>query len=583
MIPLLFSSYRLFSLLVFNNLNADPVQEGAKMRKGLLLLLCGCSSVFAQCPDWTSARAKQELQQLAKKLYQWDDAYYRLGVSEISDEHYDAQQKTYHLWQRCFSPEEALRQPVLPAGGKHPHPVAHAGVKKLSERQALINWMAGRKSLWMQPKIDGVAVTLVYHHGKLVSMVSRGNGRYGEDWSVKAALIPAIPQILKEPHDMILQGEIFLQMSAHRQSVVGGQSARAKIAGALRANNPVSLLKQEGIFIWAWPDGPQTFEARIQALHDLGFPLVKEWSKPVKTFSEIEAWRETWFTQPLPFATDGVVIHSAPPAGKYWLPGQGDWAVAWKYDPLKSSSSVRAVEFNVGRTGKISIVLQIDPVVIDDKRISRVNLASLARWYKEDIRPGDKIALSLVGQGIPRFDGVLWRTRQRSTLPVPEQANYHRLTCFIPAPECHAQFLSRLIGLGAPEALNLKGLNRQRWLALIQSGKLEHLFSWLQLTSEQLAGVSGFTARRAEQVYHQFNLARQLPFKRWVKALGVPVPEKALQVMNDKSWSELLNRSTAQWQQLPGVGQQMAEKITGFLADVQIRTLIAYLEIHLPG
>lgn len=133
--------------------------------------------------------------------------------------------------------------------------------------------MVGRKSLWVQPKVDGVAVTLVYQDGKLMQLLSRGNGLKGQNWTDKAPFITAIPQyIATAPPWLTLQGELFLQMGDHLQASSGGVNARAAVAGALMRKSPAALLPQLGIFIWAWPDGPSSMVEKGALLQAMGFP-----------------------------------------------------------------------------------------------------------------------------------------------------------------------------------------------------------------------------------------------------------------------------------------------------------------------
>lgn len=126
---------------------------------------------------------------------------------------------------------------------------------------------------WVQPKVDGVAVTLVYRDGELAAAVSRGNGLKGENWLEKVRAIPSIPAVVKgAPATLILQGELFLMVNNHQQKLHGGINARARVAGALMKNRLSPVLQQIGLFVWAWPDGPQEMTQRLQQLAAMGFP-----------------------------------------------------------------------------------------------------------------------------------------------------------------------------------------------------------------------------------------------------------------------------------------------------------------------
>uniref|UniRef100_A0A8R2HBM5 DNA ligase (NAD(+)) n=1 Tax=Acyrthosiphon pisum TaxID=7029 RepID=A0A8R2HBM5_ACYPI len=320
--------------------------------------------------------------------------------------------------------------------------------------------MQDKSALWIQPKVDDVAVTLVYRRGQLVSLVSRGDGLRGEEWITKARHIPAIPtHIETDREEVVLQGELFLLMTDHQQARDGGRNARAQVAGAMMRHEVSPLLADLGIFIWAWPDGPIQMPARLAQLSRWGFGLAQDWSRPIKNEEEAEVWRDRWFRASLPFVTDGVVIHQSPVgAGRDWQPGQGHWSAAWKYQPVEVSSEVLSVDFNVGRTGKIAVVLNLTPVQLDDKTVRRVNLGSLRRWRELDVIAGDQVIVTLAGQGIPRLERVIWRVRGRDYPLTPQQGEFNPLSCLHFNQDCRLQFLSRLTWLSQKSVLNIPGV-----------------------------------------------------------------------------------------------------------------------------
>nr|WED67536.1 hypothetical protein PJ912_13040 [Pectobacterium colocasium] len=204
--------------------------------------LCGFAAAAQVCPDWDNTRSSKEIDALRHQLERWDDVYYTEGKSPIEDDVYDQLRDQLNQWLGCFQPQNAIPA-RLPDSGKQPHPVAHTGLKKLSDRGQLVQWIAQREDVWVQPKVDGVAVTLVYQHGKLVSAVSRGNGLQGEDWTEKVRLIPGIPHLLIDaPSSVVLQGELFLKMTDHRQRIQGGVNARSMVAGEMRRHQPSPVL-----------------------------------------------------------------------------------------------------------------------------------------------------------------------------------------------------------------------------------------------------------------------------------------------------------------------------------------------------
>ena len=543
----------------------------------LISILCWQSSAWAVCPAWSPARAQEEISRLQQQIKQWDDDYWKEGKSEVEDGVYDQLSARLTQWQRCFG-NETRDVMMPPLNGAVMHPVAHTGVRKMADKNALSLWMRERSDLWVQPKVDGVAVTLVYRDGKLNKAISRGNGLKGEDWTQKVRLISAVPQTVSGPlANSTLQGEIFLQREGHIQQQMGGINARAKVAGLMMRQDDSDTLNSLGVFVWAWPDGPQLMTDRLKELATAGFTLTQTYTRAVKNADEVAHVRNEWWKAKLPFVTDGVVVRAAKePESRHWLPGQAEWLVAWKYQPVAQVAEVKAIQFAVGKSGKISVVASLAPVMLDDKKVQRVNIGSVRRWQEWDIAPGDQILVSLAGQGIPRIDDVVWRGAER-TKPTPPENRFNSLTCYFASDVCQEQFISRLVWLGSKQVLGLDGIGEAGWRALHQTHRFEHIFSWLLLTPEQLQNTPGIAKSKSAQLWHQFNLARKQPFTRWVMAMGIPLTRAALNASDERSWSQLLFSTEQFWQQLPGTGSGRARQVIEWKENAQIKKLGSWL------
>ncbi|EIG1357114.1 NAD-dependent DNA ligase LigB [Escherichia coli] len=543
----------------------------------LISILCWQSSAWAVCPAWSPARAQEEISRLQQQIKQWDDDYWKEGKSEVEDGVYDQLSARLTQWQRCFG-NETRDVMMPPLNGAVIHPVAHTGVRKMADEIALSLWMRERSDLWVQPKVDGVAVTLVYRDGKLNKAISRGNGLKGEDWTQKVRLISAVPQTVSGPlANSTLQGEIFLKREGHIQQQMGGINARAKVAGLMMRQDDSDTLNSLGVFVWAWPDGPQLMTDRLKELATAGFTLTQTYTRAVKNADEVARVRNAWWKAKLPFVTDGVVVRAAKePESRHWLPGQAEWLVGWKYQPVAQVAEVKAIQFTVGKSGKISVVASLAPVMLDDKKVQRVNIGSVRRWQEWDIAPGDQILVSLAGQGIPRIDDVVWRGAER-TKPTPPENRFNSLTCYFASDVCQEQFISRLVWLGSKQVLGLDGIGEAGWRALHQTHRFEHIFSWLLLTPEQLQNTPGIAKSKSAQLWHQFNLARKQPFTRWVMAMGIPLTRVALNASDERSWSQLLLSTEQFWQQLPGTGSGRARQVIEWKENAQIKKLGSWL------
>lgn len=543
----------------------------------LISILCWQSSAWAVCPAWSPARAQEEISRLQQQIKQWDDDYWKEGKSEVEDGVYDQLSARLTQWQRCFG-NETRDVMMPPLNGAVIHPVAHTGVRKMADKIALSLWMRERSDLWVQPKVDGVAVTLVYRDGKLNKAISRGNGLKGEDWTQKVRLISAVPQTVSGPlANSTLQGEIFLKREGHIQQQMGGINARAKVAGLMMRQDDSDTLNSLGVFVWAWPDGPQLMTDRLKELATVGFTLTQTYTRAVKNADEVARVRNAWWKAKLPFVTDGVIVRAAKePESRHWLPGQAEWLVAWKYQPVAQVVEVKAIQFAVGKSGKISVVASLASVMLDDKKVQRVNIGSVRRWQEWDIAPGDQILVSLAGQGIPRIDDVVWRGAER-TKPTPPENRFNSLTCYFASDVCQEQFISRLVWLGSKQVLGLDGIGEAGWRALHQTHRFEHIFSWLLLTPEQLQNTPGIAKSKSAQLWHQFNLARKQPFTLWVMAMGIPLTRAALNASDERSWSQLLLSTEQFWQQLPGTGSGRARQVIEWKENAQIKKLGSWL------
>lgn len=526
------------------------------------------------CPDWPSQRASTELASLDTRIADWDFAYHHEGRSAVDDELYDQARARLALLRSCFPDASSpARDPLAGSPGKTRHPVAQTGLDKLRDIDDLRRWMGQRRDLWVQPKVDGVAVTLVYRQGHLVRAISRGDGSQGQDWTQQARRIAAIPQRLAGIGNGVLQGELYWRLVGHVQAEHGGRGARGKVAGLL---NRRTLAERDadgiGLFVWDWPDGPTRIEERLQGLQASGFADASALTRPVTSAEDIAAWRERWYRSPLPFASDGIVIRQGSrPAAQRWKPEPPNWAVAWKYPFAKALAAVRSVEFKVGRTGRVTPLLRLTPVELDGRRIQRIGLGSLKRWHALDIRPGDQVAIVLAGLTIAQLDSVVLRTTERAHVEAPEPGRYHALSCFRPEPGCQEQFLSRLEWLGGPKGLAMTGLGRGTWASL----ELDGLLGWLDLDAATLETRSGIGTTRAAALARAFEKARRRPFKNWLSALGLP-PTGSTGLEGD--WTSLAGRTPKQWQALAGIGPGKARQLAAFIQHPDVQVLAERLE-----
>jgi DNA ligase (NAD+) len=539
----------------------------------LLLLPLALAAWAAPCPEWPPQRASSEISALTEQLAAWDTAYHRQGVSLVADELYDQAHARLEEWRHCFADSAgAAPEPLAGSAGPLAHPVAHTGLGKLADAAAVKAWMATRNDLWVQPKVDGVALTLVYRAGRLQQAISRGDGRHGQDWTATARRLPAIPTQLPGAPDLVLQGELYWRLADHVQADAGGVGARSTVAGLLaRQTLDTPQAAGIGLFVWDWPDGPADMRERLERLYDLGFVDSLRFSQRIGDFAAARHWRDHWYRSALPFASDGVVLRQGhrPPAAR-WQAEPPHWAAAWKYPLRQALAVVQDVDFRIGRSGRITPVLRLQPVRLDDRTIEHVSLGSLRRWQALDIRPGDQVSIRLAGLTIPQLDSLVWRSSQRPAVQAPQAGDYHALSCWRATPACASQFRARLTWLSGRQGLALPGVGPGSWEKLLQAGRLDSLLDWLDLSEAQLRATPGLGPRSAANLAQSFALARQRPFADWLHALGLPPTGDAPLA---GAWDDLARRSAEDWQGEPGIGPRRAAQLQAFFQHPQVQAL----------
>lgn len=548
------------------------------MTCALVFLLPGLGHA-SQCPDWSAARANNEITALQKQVAEWDDSYHRRGISQIPDELYDQARHKLSVWRACFAVSTPESNPLKTAVGPLAHPVPHTGVNKLADEGSVKAWLKGRNDLWIQPKVDGVAVTLVYEQGQLVQAISRGDGIQGQDWTSQARLIKAIPQQIPQTESVVLQGELYWRIDDHIQATAGSVNARSKVAGLL-ARQTISSQQADAIalFVWDWPNGPADMTQRLESLQSMGFEDSMAYTHRLENYAQAAKWREHWYRNPLPFATDGVIMRQGkrPPAQR-WQASAPYWIAAWKHPYAQALAEVRKVNFTIGRSGRITPVLELTPVRLDDRTVTRISTGSLQRWQALDIRPGDQVAVSLAGLTIPRLDSVVSRAAERVDISIPQASDFHELSCWQATPGCESQFRARLVWLSGKKGLALPGVGPGTWDKLIESGQIEGLLDWMTLNHAQLANIPGFAERSSAKLLASLQTARERPFQAWLKAIGLPPSGDAKLPDN---WHDLAALTAEQWQAEPGIGPGRAAKLRAFFQDPQVQAISQQLQAH---
>ncbi len=541
------------------------------------------------CPQWDKKEATENINRLSDEVAHHDERYFNQNAPIISDSEYDALAARLKHWQACF-PVLEIKSHTYQSPQNKPsvnHQARMGSLKKAQSEEEVTSFLqriAGSEVL-VQPKIDGVAVELVYQNGQLTQASTRGNGETGVDILNHIRQIPLIPKTLThlDNQTIILHGELLARLDKIAPSILKQYaSARHLVSGQLnRAKPETEAVKAFDFFPWQWVNSPFISDfLSIKSLADMGFPLPLEHTHRTASYPEIKQHLEHYatFKKPL-FLMDGIVIKADSNTLRNKLGWTGNtpaWAMAWKFPPETTTSAVQAIEFTIGRTGHITPVVHIKPVMIKNRTISTISLGSVKNLEKKGLAVGDQISIKLKGNAIPVFGKVLFRPKNRAIPELPETSRYTPFTCLTIAPGCEKQFAARLIWLTGKQGLNLAAINKPFIHQWVQAGIIQTPVEILELTTPSLLD-AGMQQQEIQQYLDSIQRPKSL--EQQIRALSIPGIGKisTRQLAGCiKDLGGLLSRQLSG--QCPTIGSKRMEDLQDYVNRKEVRELIDFLD-----
>lgn len=534
-------------------------------------------------PDDRAAQAAK----LARSLAHHNRLYYTLGEPEIGDDAYDALKESL----RRLAPDH----PLLTAVGAAPdgdlakvvHEFPLLSLGKAVTREAVEAWAAELgDDFVMQPKLDGLAVSLVYRDGVLVRGATRGDGRVGEEITAQVRTIADIPHALPVPLDGSVRGEVFI-----RRSVFAGfgdefANPRNAAAGSLKQKDPrVTRERRLSFFAYELRAAPEALAALgasdseaavLERLTELGFAVAptERLSRDALAgaYARWEAQREV-----LDYEIDGLVLKVdalTVQAGLGATAHHPRWALAWKFPAEQASSRVVAVEWQVGRTGAVTPVARVEPVPIAGATISRCTLHNIGELERLGVGPGDEVMLERRGDVIPKVIDVI--ASAGAPVAAPEAcpvcgAALAMKGAFLRCPNaagCPAQQLQQL--LYWLRTLDIDALGVKHVQRLLEAGLLTDVASLYDLRESQLTPLDRMGRKLAAKIVRHIQAAREIPLPRFLAALGLPRigPEVARLVTARYPTLEALRDTTPEaLVEIDGIGPELAVALCDGLAQ----------------
>ena len=581
----------------------------------------------AQDPETLGeARAEEMIEGLRSELRRHDYLYYVAARPEISDAQYDRLFRRLRELEEAFPHLVTADSPTQRVGAEpqerfqtfpHTHPMLSldstqdAGeVRRFDER--VRKAVDGPVRYLLEPKLDGASIELVYEGGRLVRAVTRGNGREGEGVTENVKTIPTVPLRLREsdrpaPSLLAVRGEVMMHISAferfNQRLVERGEepyaSPRNSAAGAIRQLDPrvtaereldclaYDVLRLEGARF-------ERDEEVVRALGDWGF-RVPERVEVADSLEGILAYHGRWNDErdDLDYEIDGVVVKLDHLESRTDLGSTSHhprWALAYKFEPRKEVTRVQTIAVSVGRTGVLTPVALLLPVVVGGVTIARASLHNREEVRRKDVREGDRVRIQRAGDVIPQVvERVEEPGRERSepfVMPVRCPAcgaEVQERGPFTVCPNrfgCPAQLKGRLVHFGSRNALDIPGLGEETAALLVDRGLVQELAHLFDLRSEQLQELPGFAELSAANLVNGIRARREPELARFLHGLGIP--EVGATVARDlaghfRDLERLLAATPEELQEVPGIGPKMAEAIRGFLDEEDNRTAIRHV------
>ena len=514
---------------------------------------------------------RQQIESLAKELDRLNYEYYMNDRSLVSDEEFDRMMRELQDLERQYPELASPLSPTKRVGGEvnksfrqvqHRFPMLSLGntysIEEIEDFEARTRKLLDGTSFTYtcELKYDGVAIGLTYRHGQLVQAVTRGNGSVGDDITTNAKTIPTIPLKLSGdyPDDFEARGEVVYPFEAfeamNRQREAEGEelfaNPRNAASGSLKLQDSAECAKRKLLFCMYFmmaPDGialPDTHSGRLDWARQMGF-RVQPYIQECKDIDEIKAFIDHWDKArwELPFGIDGIVIKVNQTSlwDRLGLTAKSPrWAIAYKFKAERVSTPLEGISYQVGRTGKVTPVANLQPVWLGGTTVKRATLVNADFIEKMDIREGDNLFIEKGGEIIPKVVGVDMEKRQVGAMPI------QYVTCcpecgtplvraegeaghYCPNTDgCRPQILGRLEHFVGRKAMNIESLGPERLELLYDAGLVRNVADLYDLQREQLVGLGSDATlqdKSADNLLAALQASKDVPFERVLFALGI--------------------------------------------------------------
>lgn len=519
---------------------------------------------------------REELERLGQQI-RYHEAAYRDGRPEIPDGVFDDMVDRYGALADALGVPSSERVDARP-GADHTegfaqveHKVPMLSLEKLSPSkkdgkgndvsllEQLSQWVERRREdlerpsaplpLVVEPKIDGISVSLDYEHGKLVRAVTRGDGKRGDDITKQARAAKAVPTELRGiPGKIEVRGELYwprARFRAYNASLIeAGEEPHANprngCAGIMKRKE-IAGLERAGIasFLYqvAWSEGvtlPKTQSAVLRWLGEAGAPVYVESFTVCASAEEVIAFCESWEPRrsSLEYDIDGMVIKLDELGLHDQLGGTGHhphWGVAYKFPPERKTTRLTAIEVSIGKSGKLTPVAILDGVELAQTTVTRASLHNFVELERKDVRVGDLVEVEKAGEIIPQVVRSVSHEEGSTPFVRPTHCPACRTAVVVedifiscPSPVCPAQLEGRLTHFASRRAMDIEGLGESLVALVTSQLGVRGPHDLYALTKAQLASLPRMGDKSAENVLKGVTASKTRGLGRVLYALSIP-------------------------------------------------------------
>ena len=548
---------------------------------------------------------------LMKKLNAWDIAYHQNDAPIVDDATYDAARR------RAIEIE--TEYPELARGGasehigaavsekfkSYPHSVPMLSISDVFNQAEVADWFnkLSDKDIFIELKVDGVSYAARYERGRLVRGLTRGSGVAGEDITANLRTISDIPQQLRGdfPDVIEIRGEVYMSRSDFLALNAAADAAGDKVfanprnaaAGSLRQLNPgVTAARRLSAFAYTYGELSErtwaTQSEYFDKLESWGFKTTRAWAHHAHSLDEIQrVYNDTMMIRPdIPFDIDGLVLKVNNVDIQERMGARANsprWEVAYKFPAARGITTLRDITIQVGRTGVLTPVAELEPINIGGVLVSRATLHNADEIVRLGIKVGDKVIVQRAGDVIPQIVGVAESAPNATAFIFPDkcpvcggnviQESGQVARRCVNTLGCPAQRIGELEHFVSRKGFDIEGLGTKQLELFISRGWISNaadIFTLIARHGDEIKRLDGFGEKSVSNLNASIERARDIELHRFLFAIGIPeVGEVTAKILSRAFGTLDALRAAPVWKlkQIDGIGEVMADEIVSFFAD----------------